>query len=102
MSEDATTYTATPRRHRHVEPDMTLAPTSKVETALIYQRYVESKGKDHGGYPELFTRKYPAKSAGAKVLELQEWETLPDKCMHVLAEEVRRLRLELAAKGGPN
>lgn len=89
MSEEQAVY------HARTEPDINLVPKTKVDVALIYARYCESKGKDDGGYPELFTRKFPAKSPAAKVLEMQDWETLPDKCMQVLAEEVRKQRLEI-------
>lgn len=71
MSEEQAVY------HARTEPDINLVPKTKVDVALIYARYCESKGKDDGGYPELFTRKFPAKSPAAKVLEMQDWEPCP-------------------------
>jgi hypothetical protein len=72
---------------------ITLVPASAVDAALIYADFAKD-GTD-GGYPQLWSGKYPTQAAGDKVIGLHETQTRPHACMQILANEVRRLRAQL-------
>jgi hypothetical protein len=76
---------------------ITLVPASPVDAALNYAAFAKD-GTD-GGYPALWSGKYPSQAAGDKVIGLHETQTRPHACMQILADEVRRLRAQLQEAG---
>lgn len=64
---------------------------SAVDAALHYADFARGA---QVACPEVWQSRYPARTAGDRVIDLQETETRPQKCMQILAAEVRRLRAE--------
>ena len=76
---------------------ITLVPSDRVAAALNYADYAANRGE--GGYPGLWVSKFPAPSAGDRVLRFDprtvgegapSTATRPELCMQILAAEVRR------------
>jgi hypothetical protein len=72
------------KQQADLEPDR-----AAVDAALHYADYARRALRDDAG---TWKGKHGTRAPGDRAIDLQEWETRPEKCMQILAAEVRRLR----------